>query len=152
MLTDIAWGSNLLLNTPRDDRRREAMSIYDEADEAFERGELDRVRQLLTPAAVGGDAEAQAILGTFLTLSEHMRPFREGVDWLRSAAAAGDGVSAHNLATILLSGGPGVPADPEQAMQYLQKARESGFEATVSAEIHHDTSQSLDLDTTPLRL
>jgi TPR repeat protein len=130
------------------------MSIYDEADDAFERGELDRVRQLLTPAAVAGDTDAQAILGTFLTLSKHMRPFREGVDWLRSAAAAGHGVSAHNLATILLSGGPGVPPDPEQAMQLLQKARESGFEATVSPEIHHDISQSFELssDTSPLRL
>jgi len=130
------------------------MSIYDDADDAFERGELDRVRQLLTPAAVGGDPEAQATLGTFLTLSRHARPFREGVDWLRSAAAAGDGLAAHNLATILLSGGPGVPPDGELAMQYLKRARALGFEATVAPELHDEDSQSFVLsnDTTPLRL
>jgi TPR repeat protein len=130
------------------------MSIYDDAEDAFERGDLARVREILTPAAVAGDPGAQAILGTVLTLSTHARPFREGVDWLRSAAAAGDGVAAHNLATILLAGGPGVPADGEQAMQYLEKARACGFEATVSPEIRHDNSEAwaLSSDTVPLRL
>src|SRR4051812_48131594 len=88
------------------DARGEAMSIYDGADEAFERGELGRVREILTPAAVAGDAEAQATLGMFLTLTRHMRPFREGVDWLRSAANAGHAVAAYNVAAVLLSGGP----------------------------------------------
>jgi len=116
------------------------MSIYDEADDAFERGELGRVRAILTPAAAAGDPQAQATLGTFLTLTGHVRPFREGVEWLRSAAEAGDGVAAHNLATILLAGGPGVPHDCEAAMYYMQRARECGFEATVSPEAHHDNS------------
>jgi hypothetical protein len=43
------------------------MSIYEDANEAFEAGELDRVRELLIPVAISGDAEAQAALGTFLT-------------------------------------------------------------------------------------
>jgi TPR repeat protein len=108
------------------------MSIYEDAHNAFERGELDRVRELLAPVAASGDPDAQAALGTFLTLTTEASPFLEGVDWLRSAADAGDGVAAHNLATILLSGGPGLAADCEEAMHYLQRARDSGFEATVS--------------------
>jgi TPR repeat protein len=128
------------------------MSIYDEADEAFERGELDRVRQLLTPAAVGGDSDAQATLGTILTLNRNARPFREGVDWLRTAASAGHGVAAHNLGTILMSGGPGVEPDCEQAMQYLELARACGFEATVTPDLHHDNSEAWSLtgNTRPL--
>ena len=108
------------------------MSIYEDANSAFERGELVRVRELLAPVAISGDTEAQAALGSFLTLTSDPRPFREGVEWLRSAAEAGDGVAAHNLGTILLSGGPGVDADCEEAMRYLARARESGLEATIS--------------------
>jgi TPR repeat protein len=110
------------------------MSIYEDANDAFERGELEGVRELLSPGATSGDPEAQAALGTFLTLTSDAGWFLEGVEWLRSAADAGDGVAAHNLATILLSGGPGVSSDCEEAMRYLQRARDSGFEATVSSE------------------
>ena len=110
------------------------MSIYDDANDAFELGELERVRELLAPGAASGDPDAQAALGSFLTLASDAGRFLEGVEWLRSAADAGDGVAAHNLATILLSGGPGVEADCEEAMRYLQRARESGFEGSVSAE------------------
>jgi TPR repeat protein len=128
------------------------MSIYDDADDAFEQGDLELVRALLTPAAVSGDPDAQAELGTLLTMSGHTRPFREGVDWLRSAAEAGNGVAAHNLATILLAGGPGFPPDGEQAMRYLQRARECGFEATVSSELRPDNSQrwGISNDSSPL--
>lgn len=110
------------------------MSIYDDANNAFERGELERVREILSPGASSGDTDAQAALGTFLTLTSETSPFLEGVEWLRSAADAGDGVAAHNLATILLSGGPGIDPDCEEAMRYLQRARESGLEASVSSE------------------
>jgi TPR repeat protein len=130
------------------------MSIYDDADEAFEKGELAKVRELLTPVAVAGDPEAQATLGMFLTLIRHMRPFREGVEWLRSAANGGHGVAAYNLAAILLSGGPGVAPDCEAAMHYMRRARECGFEATVSSEFSHDDSQAwvVSNDSAPLRL
>lgn len=130
------------------------MSIYDDADDAFERGELGRVREILTPDAVAGDADAQATLGTLLTLVKHVRPFREGVDWLRSAADAGHPVAAYNLAAILLSGGPGVAPDCDLAMHYFRQARECGFEATVSAEVSHDNSQRFVLsnDTAPVPL
>jgi TPR repeat protein len=110
------------------------MSIYDDANTAFEQGELERVREILSPGASSGDTDAQAALGTFLTLTSDESPFQEGMAWLRSAADAGDGVAAHNLATILLAGGPGVDPDCEEAMRYLERARESGLEATVTPE------------------
>jgi TPR repeat protein len=110
------------------------MSIYDDANDAFERGELDGVRQILSPGAVSGDTEAQAALGSFLTLSADPDRFTEGVEWLRSAADAGDEVAAHNLGAILMSGGPGVEEDCDQAMRYLQRARDSGLFAIVVAD------------------
>jgi TPR repeat protein len=108
------------------------MSIYDDANTAFERGELRRVHELLAPDAASGDLDAQAALGSFLTLTSDPSPFLEGVLWLRRAADGGDGVAAHNLATILLSGGPGIDPDCEEAMHYLERARQSGFEAIVT--------------------
>jgi Sel1 repeat-containing protein len=111
------------------------MSIYEDANRAFERGELERVRELLSPGAASGDPDVQAALGSFLTLTSDPRPFLEGVEWLRRAADAGDGIAAHNLATILLEGGPGVEADCEEAMRYLQRARDSGFVATVASDL-----------------
>ena len=110
------------------------MSIYDEANDAFERGDLDRVRELLEPGANAGDHDAQAALGTFLTLTTVQSGFLEGVRWLRTAADAGDGLAAYNLATILLSGGLGVEPDPDEALRYLQRAREQGIEAIVSSD------------------
>ncbi|HXU82640.1 MAG TPA: hypothetical protein VN914_14660 [Polyangia bacterium] len=110
------------------------MSIYDDANDAFERGELEGVRQILSPGAVSGDTEAQAALGSFLTLSPDPERFAEGVGWLRSAADAGDEVAAHNLGTILMSGGPGVEEDCDEAMRYLQRARDSGLWAIVTAD------------------
>src|SRR5262245_16405243 len=83
--------------------RGRLMSIYDEANDAFERGEMEGVKEILAPNASLGDPEAQAALGSFLTLSPDPDRFVEGVGWLRTAADAGDGVAAHNLATILLS-------------------------------------------------
>jgi TPR repeat protein len=110
------------------------MCIYEDANDACERGEWERVRELLTPGAAAGDHDAQSALGSLLTLAEEHTAFLEGVRWLRSAADAGDATAAHNLGTILLSGGPGLEADIGEAMHYLHRAQEGGLEATVSWE------------------
>src|SRR3954468_9510682 len=110
------------------------MSIFDDANQAFERGDLGRVRELLEPTANAGDREAQTALGTLLVTDG--AGFIEGVRWLTIAADAGYGHAAHNLATILWSGGPGVDPDQEKATRYMQTAVDSGFEATVSCDPH----------------
>ena len=53
------------------------MSIYDEANDAFERGEIEGVKEILAPNASSGDSEAQAALGSFLTLSPDPDRFAE---------------------------------------------------------------------------
>ena len=108
------------------------MSIYDDAYQAFERGDLGRVRELLEPSASAGNREAQIALGTFLTADG--AAFPEGMRWLTTAADAGYGHAAHNLASCLFSGGPGVVRDAERAARYMQVAVDSGFEATVSSD------------------
>src|SRR6185436_15988453 len=79
------------------------MSVVDEANAAFDSGDLNRVRALLEPGASAGDLNAQATLGTMLSLSPDRTTFIEGVGWLRAAANCGHGHAAHNLATILAS-------------------------------------------------
>jgi len=108
------------------------MSVYDDADEAFQRRDMSRVRELLSPLASKGDKEAQRVLGTFLTFEPPT--LSEGIRWLRSLADAGDGHAAHNLANSLFMGGPGINPDPEEATRYMQIAYDSGFEASVSSD------------------
>jgi TPR repeat protein len=106
--------------------------MYEEAKRAFARGDVGRVRELLETSAIAGDRDAQASLGTILTLDG--LDFVEGVRWLMAAAEAGHGLAAHNLATALGTGGPGVPADLEQARRFMRLAVDRGFEATVSTD------------------
>jgi TPR repeat protein len=108
------------------------MSSYEDAQAAFEAGDMSRVQALLEPLAEKGDRAAQTALGTFLALRD--TGMVEGVRWLRMAADAGDGHAAHNLATILLQGGLAVAADKDVARHYFQVAHDSGFEASISSD------------------
>ena len=53
---------------------------------------------------------------------------------LLTEAEAGNGHAAHNLGTLYAAGGPGVPVDREKSALWFERARESGFEATVSSD------------------
>ena len=108
------------------------MSVHEIAAAALKAGDLSEVRKLLEPLALKNDREAQTALGTYLT-STHAA-FPEGIDWLQPAADAGYGHAAHNLASWLANGGPGMAADPERARVYMEVACSSGFEETVASD------------------
>jgi len=112
------------------------VTIYDEAADAFNRGDLGQVRVLLSPLVASGDMAAQTALGTFLSLDAGCDPlvYAEGMELLRRAAHAGYGHAAHNLATALVVGSPASPPNHEEARRYMQIAYDSGFEATVSSD------------------
>ena len=54
--------------------------------------------------------------------------------WLRSAADAGHGGAAHNLAVLYSGGWPGREPDKTRASAYFQIAVDSGFEASVASD------------------
>jgi TPR repeat protein len=53
---------------------------------------------------------------------------------LLAAAHAGNGHAAHNLAVLYLTGCEGVAVDREKARAWIERARGSGFEASVSSD------------------
>lgn len=108
------------------------MSVYEQAAKAFERNAFDEIRELLEPLAIQNDREAQTALGTYLTADGASYP--EGLQWLRRAADSGHGRAAHNLATALVTGGPGVPPNRAEFSKYMEISYGSGFEATVSSD------------------
>ncbi|MFZ3205818.1 MAG: sel1 repeat family protein [Pseudomonas sp.] len=85
--------------------------------------------RLLRLAATGGDAKAAYQLGV-LSLAGDTRQAPDGLEaarWWTLAAAAGHPLAAQRLADLYREGGPGLPADTEQAARFVQRARELGL-------------------------
>jgi TPR repeat protein len=85
--------------------------------------------RLLRLAATGGDAKAAYQLGV-LSLAGNTRQAPDGLEtarWWTLAAAAGHPLAAQRLADLYGEGGPGLPADPEQAAHFVQRAQELGL-------------------------
>jgi TPR repeat protein len=107
-------------------------SLVERAEAVFGSDGVPGVRALLTPYVDQGDREATLLLGNYLLYMDgEEREYQEGVALLRTAADAGCGNAAHNLATALFVGGPGMPPDHEEAYRYMQIAVDTGFEATI---------------------
>lgn len=85
--------------------------------------------RLLRLAATGGDAKAAYQLGA-LSLAGDTRQAPDGLDaahWWALAATAGHPLAAQRLADLYRVGGPGLPADTEQAARFVQRAQELGL-------------------------
>ncbi len=95
------------------------------ASAAAERGDLALAVALLRPLAANHEAPAMLLLGTFLSQREESRA--EALSLLESAADAGCGHSAHNLATLLHLRG-----DHARAVLFYARSEALGFEASVA--------------------
>ena len=92
-------------------------------------GAREEGMRLLRLAATGGEAKAAYQLGA-LSLASDTRQAPDAVEavrWWTLAAAAGHPLAARRLADLYCEGGPGLPADPEQATRFVQRARELGL-------------------------
>jgi TPR repeat protein len=102
-----------------------------EANRLFMVGDHQGAIDHLQPLLDAGDVDAQATFGTWCMLD--LARFTDAEHWLRLAADSGSGLAAHNLFTLYSTGWPGRAPDRELARHYMQRAVDTGFEATVSA-------------------
>jgi uncharacterized protein len=95
----------------------------------LDRGEYADAAVLLEPLAKAGNARAQSSLGSLFQLGQGVRrDYRQAVNWLKMAAAQGEGSAAHNLGTIYITGGDGIEANLAEAKMWYRRARDLGFE------------------------
>lgn len=98
------------------------------ANEALGREDYDEAACLLAPLAQRGISEAQRNLGTLFQLGLGVtRNLKKAIELLEQAAANGDGVAAHNLGTLYLSGEPDIPLDQAKSKQWYRRAKDLGF-------------------------
>jgi hypothetical protein len=101
-----------------------------EAHAALIADDFGEVERLLLDRAIGGEIDAQALMGTAIML---LRPERrdDATSLLRRAMDAGSGSAAHNLGTLYLTG---PHADRATAKACYRRAYDLGFEQTVSSD------------------
>ena len=99
-----------------------------EANEALEKEDYDEAASLFAPLAEYGIAEAQRNYGTLFQLGLGVeRNLKRAVELLELAAASGDGLAAHNLGTLYLSGEPDIPMDKSKSKHWYKRAKDLGF-------------------------
>ena len=103
--------------------------VFDSAEAALNSGDIETVRQLLTPLAERGVARAQLFLGTALSLERDPASLQEAERWLKLRADDGDGHAAHNLGTLYLR-----LDQRELANTCFQLAVDTGVEASVCSD------------------
>lgn len=105
------------------------MGTREDAERAFDAGDLRQLRELLKRA--NNPTELIAV-ATFLTATNDASDWEEGTNVLRGLADNGNGHAAHNLSTALMCPPVGREQDRPGAAHYLSIAVSTGFEATVS--------------------
>ncbi len=99
---------------------------YEEGLSAFRAGNYGPALAELTPAAKGGNADAQQLLGHMYYMGQGVaQDFAQALNWHRKAAAQGKHESEYVIGTMYYSG-KGVQQDYRSAMQWLQKAAAGG--------------------------
>lgn len=94
----------------------------------------------LRQAALGGDAEAAAVLGELHARAGDRPPnYIEAAQWFRRAAEAGHAGAARALGSLHLTGA-GVPQDESEAVRWFRTAAEAG-DAAARVELGNLTLQ-----------
>jgi len=99
---------------------------FEEATDAYQRGDYATAYKIIQPFAAQGDANAQYNLGAmYLQGHEVPQDFTEAIKWFRLSAAQGH-VSAQNNLGVLYLQGQGVPQDSTEAFKWLRRAAAQG--------------------------
>jgi uncharacterized protein len=106
-----------------------AAGPLEDARPAAKRGDYATAVRLFEPLAEGGDATAQAYLGSAYQWGKGVpQDHAEAVKWYQKAAEQGDVTAQHGLA-LSYRYGWGVPRDFVQALKWCQKAAAQGSAA-----------------------
>lgn len=99
---------------------------WDEAVDAYERGDYATAWRGFLIAAEQGDASAQFNLGLMYDYGQGVpRDYAEAVKWYRRAADQGNARAQYNLGTMY-DNGQGVPQDYVEAVKWYRSAAEQG--------------------------
>ncbi|MDU8929702.1 tetratricopeptide repeat protein [Alisedimentitalea sp. MJ-SS2] len=100
----------------------------DDARLAYIAGQYDAALKILVPAAKGGDANAQNIVGAAYEDGNGVpRSIVTAVAWYEKSAAQGFAKGQHNLGLVLLRGEDAVPADMPRVARLFEAAMAQGF-------------------------
>lgn len=90
-------------------------------------GNYEKAIQVLLPAALAGDANAQNIVGDAFDRGNGVdRDHAKALEWWTKSADQGFSKAQYNLGRMLSTGREGVPPDYPLAEGYLQKAADQG--------------------------
>jgi len=100
---------------------------FDDATQAYKRGDYETAHRLIKPLAEKGLPEAQFNLGLLYDNGQGVpRNYAEALTWYRKAAEQGNGKGQYSLGMMYYNG-QGVPKDYSEAMKWYRKAAEQGF-------------------------
>jgi uncharacterized protein len=105
---------------------------FEEADDAYKRGDYATALRLLRPLAEQGNADALLVVGLLSAKGEGVpQDYAEAMKWFRLAAEQGDADAQYNLG-VIYANGEGVPQDYVQAHQWYNLAA-SRYSASQAA-------------------
>jgi hypothetical protein len=109
-----------------------AHASYDEAKDAYDRGDYVKAAQEFKVLAEQGNADAQCLLGTLYAKGRGMpKNNAEALRWYRAAAEQGNAKGQYYLA-VIFDMGDGVPRDYAEALKWYRKAAEQGLAVAQS--------------------
>jgi len=98
---------------------------FEEAAQAYQAGDYTTALAGLREIALGGNADAQLLLGTMLFNGEGVEAdYIEGLRWFKSAADAGNPAAAFALASAYRTGA-GTARNDAEARRYFERDRKS---------------------------
>ena len=104
-----------------------AWTGWDEAVEAYDRGDYETALHEFRALAEQGDADAQRNLGTMYHEGQGVpQDYTNAVRWFRMASEQGNPPAQFNLGVMYFNG-EGVPQENAEAVKWYRKAAEQGF-------------------------
>lgn len=113
-----------LISTFTHEQQSDSSQVLQEADQAFERGDFDRVHQLLAPLAEAGHPRAQNGMGVLFDRGMGVpKDIGTAATWYQRSAEQGYAKAQFNLG-VMYGRGEGVPLDLELSAKWYRLAAE----------------------------
>jgi uncharacterized protein len=109
-----------------------AYAGFNEANDAYDKGDFARAYKEFQVLAEQGNAEAQCLLGTLYAKGHGVpKDYAEALKWYRTAAEHGPAKAQYYLG-VMFDTGEGVPQDYGEAIKWYRKAAEQGLAVAQS--------------------